>query len=220
MKVLLGPRSGDLADLYAVPRTPWLRANMVSSVDGAAAGADGRSGSINNAADKLVFETLRGLADAVLVGAGTARTEGYGPAAVPVVVVSRRGEVPPTLRAAERGRVLLATCASSPGLAAARDLLGADQVLVCGDEHVDLAELRTRLVDRGLVSLLAEGGPSLLRDLLAAGVVDELCATVVPRLLAGDGPRMTVGAPLDVPLSLELLLEHDGTLLARWLTRS
>ena len=50
---------------------------MVSTVDGAATGPDGRSGGINNAADKRVFDTLRRLCDAVVVGAGTARDEGY-----------------------------------------------------------------------------------------------------------------------------------------------
>ena len=86
-----------------MPRTPWLRLNFVSTVDGAAQGSDGKSGGINNAADKAVFDTLRGLADAVVVGAGTARAEGYRPAAVPIVVVTRSGDVPPLLRGADAG---------------------------------------------------------------------------------------------------------------------
>ena len=220
MRVLIGPNEPDLSleQLYAVPRTPWLRANMISTLDGAAAGGSGLSASIGNAVDKRVFHTLRGLADAVLVGAGTARAEEYGPALVPLVVVSRRGDVPPTLRDAPAGQVLLATCASAPGLAAARTLLGAEHVLVCGQDGVDLVGLRDRLVERGLGQILSEGGPHLLRDLLAAGLVDELCATVVPRLVAGAPPRITAGPALDVPLSLRLLLEEDGTLLGRWFT--
>lgn len=216
MRVLLGPRSGDLPDLYAVPRRPWLRANMVSTVDGAATGPDGRSGSINNDADHRVFRTLRGLADAVVVGAGTARTEEYGPADVPLVLVSRRAEVPPTLRGHEPGRVLVATCATAEHLEEARSLLGAEHVLVLGDDAVDLVALRDALVGRGWGSLLSEGGPHLLHDLLAAGLVDEVCTTIVPTLVAADGPRISAGPPVDVPLSLELLLEERGTLLARW----
>jgi riboflavin biosynthesis pyrimidine reductase len=57
----------------------------------------------------------------------------------------------------------------------------------------------------------------LFADLLAAGVVDELCWTVVPRLTGGDAVRMAVGARVDVPLRPALLLEQDGTLLGRWL---
>ena len=103
MRVLLGPDTDDLRTLYAVPRTPWLRLNFVSTVDGAAQGPDGKSGGINNAADKAVFDTLRDLADAVVVGAGTARAEGYRPAAVPIVVVTRSGDVPQLLRGADAG---------------------------------------------------------------------------------------------------------------------
>ncbi|GAB2888351.1 pyrimidine reductase family protein [Myroides odoratimimus subsp. xuanwuensis] len=208
----------DLATLYATPpRSPWLRVNMVSTVDGAATGADGHSGSINNAADKRVFDALRVMADAVVVGAGTARAEGYGPGATPIVVVSGRGEVPETLRGAPAGAVLLATCAGAPGLAAARAELGDEHVLVTGDGAVDLPGLVAALHDRGLRQLLGEGGPTLLGDLLAAGLVDELCATVVPSLVGGVHPRITTGPALDVPLTLHTLLEHDGTLLARWL---
>ena len=50
-------------------------------------------------------------------------------------------------------------------------------------------------------------------------MADELDATVVPLLVGGDTPG-SPGAPLDVPLALHMLLESDGTLLARWLLRS
>ncbi|MQW78123.1 pyrimidine reductase family protein [Nocardioides sp. dk4132] len=219
MRVLIGDPDSSLEELYAPPRLPWLRANMVSSLDGAATGADGRSGSINNAADKQVFDLLRDTCDAVLVGAGTARAEGYGPAAAPVVVVSRSGSVPPTLRTAGPGRVLLATCAGAPGLDQATALLGAEQVLVCGDDEVDLAALVDRLHARGLRHLLCEGGPSLLADLLTDGLVDELDATYVPLLVGGAGPRITHGSAVAVTGSPRLLLEQEGTLLGRWWLR-
>lgn len=220
MRVLVGEGDvGDLAALYAVPRTPWLRVNMVSSVDGAATGESGKSGSINNHADKVVFDQLRELCDAVVVGAGTLREEGYRPLDKPLVAVSRRGSVPERLRSAEPGLVLMATCAAAEHLAEARSLLGSEHVVVAGDDEVDLAGVVAALHDRGLTHLLSEGGPRLLADLLGADLVDELDATVVPRLVGGDGPRIVHGPPLDVPLTLRLLLEEDGTLLGRWLTR-
>jgi riboflavin biosynthesis pyrimidine reductase len=228
MRVLIAPEGGapydelsdeQLAGLYAAPSTPWLRVNMVSTLDGAATGDSGRSGAINNAADKRVFHTLRRLADAIVVGAGTARAEGYRPADRPIVLVSRRGEVPETLRRAAAGSVLLATCADAEELDASRAALGVDNVLVLGSETVDLAGLRARLIERGLVDLLCEGGPHLFRDLLAAGVADELCATLVPRLLAGAHPRITAGSPVDVSLDLSVVLEENGTLLGRWFVR-
>lgn len=206
----------DLDALMVPPRLPWLRVNMVTTVDGAASGDSGLSGGINNAPDKRVFDSLRRICDAIVVGAGTARAEGYGVGDKPLVLVSRRGEVPEQLRDAEPGQVHLVTCSSAEQLAASRAILGPQCVHVLGRDAVDLIELRRRLVGLGLVHLLSEGGPHLLRDLLDQGAVDELNCTVVPRLLAGDGPRITAGAPLDVPLELHLLLEDAGTLLARW----
>lgn len=209
----------DLAALYAAPESSWVRMNFVATVDGAATGADGRSGSINNPVDKRVFDLLRRLADAVVVGAGTLRNEGYRPLDRPLVVVSRRGDVPARLRGAEPGRVLLATWAGAEGLGEARDLLGDEHVLVLGEHEVDLARLRPQLAERGLRQLLSEGGPHLFHSMAEAGVVDELDLTWVPLLVAGGGVRALEGPALEVPISPQALLEEDGTLLGRWFLR-
>jgi riboflavin biosynthesis pyrimidine reductase len=216
MRVLLGADE-DLRSLYAAPDEPWLRVNFVSTVDGAATGDDGTSRSINNGADKLVFDLLRELSDAVVVGAGTVRIEGYAVGRKPLVVVSRTGSVPVTQRSAEPGKVLMATVSTAPYLDEARSILGKDHVLVLGSHRVDLARLKDELVLRGFRHLLSEGGPHLLRDLLDQGVADELDTTTVPRVISGSHPRITDGPPVDVPLRLATLAEHDGTLLARWL---
>jgi riboflavin biosynthesis pyrimidine reductase len=213
--VLIG-EGDELGELYAVPRTPWLRVNFVATVDGAATGEDGRSGSINNAPDQRVFRHLRGQCDVVLIGAGTARIEGYRDIGKPLVVVSRSGEVPERLRGAPSGDVLMATYAASPGLDDARRALGHDHVLVVGQHRVDLAALKQELAERGWGHQLSEGGPHLLRDLLDEGVADEVDLTVVPRALGGHHVRITDGPPVDVPLLLHTLVEEDGTLLGRW----
>ncbi|MDZ5660812.1 dihydrofolate reductase family protein [Nocardioides sp. S-58] len=207
----------QLAEAYAPPGGPWLRVNFVSTVDGAAQGSDGVSKSINDDADKRVFDALRSRADCLVVGAGTLRTEGYDVPRIPLVVVSRSADVPPTLADAPPGRVLMATVASSDGLAAAREALGEDNVMVLGEDEIDLAALKAGLAVRGWTEQLCEGGPSLFADLLAADVVDELCWTVVPRLTGGDAVRMATGAEVDTALRPVLLLEQDGTLLGRWL---
>jgi riboflavin biosynthesis pyrimidine reductase len=215
MRVLLGEDT-DLPELYAAPDQPWLRVNMVSTVDGAATGDDGTSRSINNGVDKMVFDLLRELADALVVGAGTIRIEGYAVGRKPLVVVSRTGSVPPTQREAESGKVLMATVSTAPYLDEAREILGKDHVLVLGSHRVDLARLKDELVLRGFRHLLSEGGPHLLRDLLDQGVADELDATLVPRIVSGSHRRITDGPPVDIPLRLTTLVEQDGTLLARW----
>ena len=215
MRVLLGEHD-DLAALYAPPDEPWLRVNMVSTIDGAATGDDGTSRSINTGADKVVFDLLREQADALVVGAGTVRVEGYAVGRKPLVIVSRTGAVPPTQRDAARGKVLMATVSSAPHLTQARDILGDDHVLVLGSHRVDLGRLKDELVLRGFRHQLSEGGPHLLRDLLDQGVADEIDCTIVPRMVAGPHRRITDGPPVDVPLRLATLVEQDDTLLARW----
>ncbi len=229
-----------LASLYAVPAGPmgWLRANVVSSLDGAAAGPDGRTRSINTEADHVVFEMLRALSDVVLLGAGTARVEGYtglgvsgrwaavraahglGPV-LPLVIVTRRGGVPPSAVAGARdaGPVLLITCASAPNLVAARDLLGAENVLVCGDAEVDLVTALAEMHRRGWHRVLTEGGPHLLGSLLCAGLVDEVCLSIAPGLCSGVGLRVAAGPALDVGFVPRVLVEEDGTLMGRWFRR-
>ncbi len=207
----------ELARAYAPGGEPWLRVNFVSTVDGAAQGSDGVSKSINNEADKRVFDALRSWADCLVVGAGTLRAEGYDVPRLPLVVVSRSANLPPTLRDAPRGRILMATVSSADGLDEVREQLGEENVLVLGEDEVDLPELKRELAGRGWVDQLCEGGPSLFADLLAAEVVDELCWTIVPRLTGGDAVRIAAGVEVDVGLRPALLLEQGGTLLGRWL---
>ena len=139
MRVLTGAApnenitDADLAELYAPPAgQPWLRVGMVSTVDGSATGDDARTASINNAADRRVFQTLRSLADVIIVGAGTAKAEKYAPTDVPIVLVSRKAQVPESLQGAPAGSVYLATCSRSDGLPAAREILGDEQILGAG----------------------------------------------------------------------------------------
>ncbi len=227
---------GDLVALYAVPPTTpaWLRSNFAMTVDGAITGSDERSGSVNTDADHVVFELLRALSDVVVLGAGTARGEGYGPLQVaahlaevraaagigpdlPVVLVTSQGHVPEALQGAEPGRVMIATHASAPGLEDARRLLGPDHVLLCGQSHVEPAVLVAGLHERDFTRILTEGGPSLLATLIEADVVDELCVSVTPLATGGTGPRMTQGPSFDTQFMPRMLIEEDGTVMGRWL---
>ncbi|HEY3438866.1 MAG TPA: dihydrofolate reductase family protein [Actinotalea sp.] len=232
------PAEALLQELYAYPPRAaggWVRANMVSSVDGAATGADERSGSINGPADLRVFTTLRALADVVLVGAGTVRAEGYrapeiaeplrsarlarGRSAAPALaIVSARGDVPTeVLRGGSPPWVF--TTDDAPGVARLRAELPSDHLHV-HPGTVDLARVRTTLVAAGLPAILTEGGPSLLGTLLAAGLVDELCLTTSPQLVGGPAPRPVAGIGWLSPparLGLAHLLHCEGVLLGRWL---
>ncbi|HET6967462.1 MAG TPA: dihydrofolate reductase family protein [Ornithinibacter sp.] len=246
MRVLLDPRrpaahgsrvtASELADLYAFPvGRRWVRSNFVTTLDGSAVGADGRSGTVNTPADNRVFALQRDLCDAVLVGSGTVRAEGYQRLvptrrrATPpaLVVVSGSGRVPEGLRTPTggRGAGLLVTCAAAgePRLDRARSVLGADAVLVAGEDRVDLRAALAALAGRGLKHVLCEGGPSLLSSALAEGVLDEMALSIVPTVVGGDGTRVTSGGPLGapdgIPLTPRLLVEDAGTLLGLWRVR-
>ena len=96
----------------------------------------------------------------------------------------------------------MATTSDAEQIDDARDVLGPDHVLELGSHAVDLPLLKQTLADRGWAELLCEGGPHLLRDLVASGAADELCATIVPQLVGGEHPRILQGPPVDVPLRL------------------
>ena len=181
-----------------------------------------------------MFAVLRGLSDAVIVGAGTARIEGYrairakdeyadaraarGQRPAPVLVlVSGRLDLDHESMLFHGGvqRTIVVTHASSdPAL---RDRLsGVAEVIVAGDTAVDIGSTLDGLAARGIVRVLCEGGPHLLADLSAAGRLDELCLTIAPRLVGGDSRRISGGTAVDVKLRLAHLLEDDGTLFARY----
>lgn len=231
-----------LADLYAypypVPISGWVRANVLSTLDGASTGGTGGSGSISTAADRVVFSVLRGLADVVLAGASTVCAEGYRRPAVTPDFAERRadaGQLPAprlavvttTGRLGPGQQVLggpdgayVITCAAAD-LSRLRELAGADRVLVAGEERVDTRLAVTQLAARGLRRILLEGGPQLLADVVADSCLDEMCLTLSPLLAAGNAPRIARGAHA-VPVTrvrTAHLVECDATLLGRWLVQ-
>ncbi|MHA6763402.1 pyrimidine reductase family protein [Streptacidiphilus sp. PAMC 29251] len=228
-----------LAEAYAYPESvdqgrPWLRANMVASLDGASR-LDGLSDGLSSEADKRIFGVLRALADVVLVGAQTVRAEGYRPAkARPGFAAARatKGQAPAPAIAVVTGSLdldlgsplftepllptLVITCASAPADALKATRQVAD-VVVAGDERVDPAAMVAALTERGWTRLLTEGGPRLLGQLAAAGALDELCLALAPLLAFGDTPRITNGpAALAERMDLISLLEEKGFLFARY----
>jgi len=76
------------------------------------------------------------------------------------------------------------------------------------------------LVERGHSRVLCEGGPTLMRDLVAAGRLDDLCLTLTPKLAAGGRLRILHGDSIQPPAAMMLahLLEEDGELFARYVS--
>jgi riboflavin-specific deaminase-like protein len=223
-------RLGELAP----PDRPYLVLNMVSTLDGRIA-IGGRSGPIGDEADRELFHGLRTQADAVMVGAGTIRTERYGrivrkperrerrvaeglEADPLAIVVSARLALPPDLPLLQDEHSTVAVLTASedelpPSPARVEYLRGPSGV------ELELRPLLERLrKEHDVRSILCEGGPSLNESLIQEGLVDELFLSLAPKLAGGPALTILGGPPLEEPLTLSLvsLLEHDGHLFARY----
>lgn len=241
MRALL-PDPADDVDVHAFYASDWLdagglRANFVASADGAAT-EDGLSRGLQTPGDNLVFRALRDLADVVVAGAGTVRTEGYSAIAVsderraireqfglrpilPIAVISRSLRLDPgadlfTAAPADARTIVLGCADADPARRA--ELESVADVIVCGEGAVDLAIARAALAERGHTRILCEGGPTLFADLASAGVVDELCLSVTPILTGPGSRRIVAGEPWPDPTRLALagLLEEAGALFCRY----
>lgn len=230
------PTRAELHAAYALPdrETPRVRMNVVASLDGAATLA-GRSGGLGGATDRVLMQVLRAVADVVLVGAGTVRAEGYGGLRVAGPDAAWRGAhgLPPQPRLAVVSRALdlepehpffrdavarplVVTCAAATQ--ARRTALDrVADVIMAGDEVVDLVAMRAELTARGLPQVLCEGGPRLFGTLVVAGLVDEVCLTIAPTLVGGDAGRIVRGMPETVLRlrTAHALTDDDGFVFLR-----
>jgi riboflavin biosynthesis pyrimidine reductase len=236
----------ELADAYAYPErqrggapAAYLRANMVSSLDGAAH-HDGRSQPLSSDTDMRIFGVLRGLADAVVVGAETVRQEGYRPARAREAFAERRaalGQPPaPAIAVVSASLELdfslplftepLVPTVVITGARASEERVGAAKAagarVVRAEAgpsgRVDVAAVPAALAELGYTRLLTEGGPRLLAQFAGAGVLDELCLAVAPLMVAGDAVRIADGPLIAEPerFALASVLEDAGFLFTRY----
>ena len=231
----------QLERLYAYPGSGsgcLVRGNAISSADGGAT-TDGTSGGLGGSGDRRLFTLMRELADVVLVGAGTARAEGYSGARMTAAQRQRRqergqSELPPIALVTRTGVLerglpvltdtevppLVLTC--SDNAAGARTRLGsAAEVLDCSGtdpSSVDLGVVLSELAGRGLHRVLAEGGPSLLGALIAGDLLDELCVTSAPILVGGSAVRIAsgTGAVLTRMQRAHVITDTEGYLYLRY----
>lgn len=217
----------DRIDEFAYPDltgTGWVRANMVSSLDGVAV-VEGRVGDLTGPADQELLVLLRNLADVVLVGAGTICAEGYGPlTAAPewrarrialgqtpdpgLAIVSLECDLDPehALFTEAETRPVIITCGAAPP--ADRDALAeVAEVWTIGDTQVDLRAAIDELAGSGRPRILSEGGPSLLAQLVELDLVDELCLAIAPMIIGGDATGVVDGPVLHPARTFTL---HDA----------
>jgi riboflavin biosynthesis pyrimidine reductase len=223
------------ADMPTAAGRPAVRLNMIVSVDGGTSW-NGVSGALGGPADKALFATLRSLADVVLVASGTMRAEEYGPVVIPEAAQRERAArgqqpVPPIAVVSSSCRFdwrspffsdavvppYIVTVASAEASSREQAARVAD-VIIAGDETVDLGRAVAELGRRGASNVLAEGGPTLNGELAQAGLLDELCVTLAPLLASGDAKRLIAGSTLDqlAVLRPRSICEADGYLFLRY----
>jgi riboflavin biosynthesis pyrimidine reductase len=203
-----------LAAAYAYPRERWVRANMVESADGAVS-VDGLSAGLSSA------EGYR----PALRRPSLAALRAGRPETATIAVVSRGLRLdlaaPLFTQAAPDARTIVITCAAADaGLRAATAAVA--DVIVAGDDSVDLPAALDALAGRGLGRVLCEGGPHLLGDLAAAGLLDELCLTLSPVLAGAGAGRILAGQPSPARRMTvgHVMAADDGFCFFRYLTGS
>jgi len=220
----------DLKPL-AHPKRPYLILNFATTLDGRAA-ISGKSGSIGSDTDTEMLQRLRTRVDAVMIGAGTMRAERYGRIVSdpdlrayrertglthdPLgVIVSNRMELPwdAGLFTDGGGRVVIFTASDQEPPETATPV-----TVVRHPDGVELDRALEWLVtERGIKSVLCEGGPTLHGRLREGGLADELFLTIAPKIAGGEGPRVLEGALPDVDqVELAWLLESDSELFTRY----
>jgi riboflavin biosynthesis pyrimidine reductase len=201
---------------------PRVVASMIASADGRTA-VKGRSVGLGHPADRALLRELRTAVDAILVGTATLRAERYanlldadqresriaaGLEPEPVVAtVSRRLDLPtdipllaePTARVQVYTEVEGEVPTQGAWVAAHRFEAGGLTMPAI------LEHLRR---ERGVRAILCEGGPTLLRELVAADCIDDLLLTLSPMLVAGEAPPALRGAELEPPAALTLRDVH------------
>jgi diaminohydroxyphosphoribosylaminopyrimidine deaminase/5-amino-6-(5-phosphoribosylamino)uracil reductase len=185
---------------------PYVIAKFATSLDGRTAATTGDSKWITGEAARDRGHQQRAWVDAIMVGSGTvladdpeltARPGGVLAERQPLrIVLDARGRVPPSARLfTAPGRTLVATSATAPAVWK-RAIAGTGATILEGDADergVNLDQLLAVLGQRGILSLWAEGGATLLGSLFDSGAVNEVWAFLAPRIMGGPGPGAVAG---------------------------
>jgi diaminohydroxyphosphoribosylaminopyrimidine deaminase/5-amino-6-(5-phosphoribosylamino)uracil reductase len=179
---------------------PYVIAKFAASLDGRLATRTGDSKWITGEAARDLAHEQRAWVDAVMVGSGTvladdpaltARPGGQLAERQPVrVVLDARGRVPDSTRVfREPGKVIVATTCNAPAPWKRQMAAAGATVVECeaAPGGLNLDQLLGTLGQRGILSIWAEGGGTLLGALFEGGHADELWAFIAPRIIGGDG---------------------------------
>ncbi len=220
----------QLLELYPPLRgAQSVRGNLVLSINGSVT-SKGKSKELSSRVDRVIFHHLRAVSSFIVVGAKTAISEPYGP----ISSYPNYSEVRSSLGLEPTPK--LAVVASDDRSLDALGRLGTmdNKVLVFVPETdiisdspdsveiIRVASARTfyeevvkQLKDRSKGTILCEGGPTLLSQLIDRGQVDELCLTMSPHLISDEDHTPFVGTHAHL-LTLQSVVSESNHLYLRY----
>ncbi|MEP7081691.1 MAG: dihydrofolate reductase family protein [Chloroflexota bacterium] len=211
---------------------PAVALNMVTSIDGRAQ-LRGTAEGLASRADRALMRLYRAAFDAVLSGAGTLRASGVW-LRVGDELAARRaaaGRSPQPIGVVVAGSGPIPTDASwFEGDESRILIVGSDNPLERGPTGTELLRapeprpsprwVLDRLAERGVTSVLLEGGPRLNAAFFAERLVDELYWTIGPLVLGSDAlPLIASFAGDDAepwPARLVSVMRHEDELMLRY----
>ncbi|MFZ9105055.1 MAG: dihydrofolate reductase family protein [Pontimonas sp.] len=172
-----------------------VRLSLISSPSGRLVGADGTSTSLSNPVDRAILLTQRRLADAVVCGAQTMRSELVPiPSHAPLVVLSSSGDLRDhkvTEASFRAGGVMILTGPSPQSDPRSFFPEGvASHSEVGHSEKMSAEDILGVLSDLSYHHILVEGGRSVAEAFAHTGVLDEVCMTLTGPPLSENHPPL------------------------------
>lgn len=226
-----------LPELYPWPEKPWIRANMVQTLDGSVLDSQGSTESITNEIDKYLFRTLRQLSDVVIIGSKTAIANQYQDIKINeqnkelrkklrltlkprLAIISNnlniddnflsnwQDDLPPIIYTHEENQVKVTRFKNLA------------EFVFCGKNQVNLKAVKKDLLQKSFKRILCEGGPTLLNSMFQNNLIDELDLTLQVKLSNSNDPLKIAQGPIlnpAVQLQPIQVIQHEKTLLLRYL---
>jgi riboflavin biosynthesis pyrimidine reductase len=228
----------ELLNLYPWPNKPWIRANMVQSLDGSVTDLNKNTISLSTDSDKQIFRLLRQLSEVILVGSRTAQSAPY----LDIKINEQNKELRKKLRLTQKPRLAVVSnnlnftkewfksrtddeqpiiYTSQSSEAGIRPFVGLAEFVFCGQKELDLKSVKQDLVRRSFNRILCEGGPTLLHGLINNNLLDELDLSIVAKF--SEGSELTPllnGSKFRIPVNFKPIhvLQENQTIFMRYVT--
>jgi 2,5-diamino-6-(ribosylamino)-4(3H)-pyrimidinone 5'-phosphate reductase len=220
---------------------PFVHVNVAMSADGKLSTRERKQVKISGSSDFSRVDRIKAESDAVMVGIGTVLADDpsltvKSPALIaerrekgkdenPVrIVVDGRARTPADAAILHKGKGERIIACSLQAEAVKKELLSHyATIIVAGEKEVDLSLLLSRLHERGIRTLMVEGGGTLIWGLFHAGLVDKLTCYMGNMVIGGDrSPTLADGDGfIDesdfIRLSLEGLERMDSGVVFTWI---